>query len=387
MQGKSQQNSTFILYLLSITAFFSSLNQNIYSPMIPLIRDSFEVSINSVNLTVSSFIFITAVMQIVLGAFIDSKSQKRLLLISFIMTGVSTIICAFAHSFALFFIARMFQAIGTAMIPLIAVNVITMMFEGEKRGDAMGTYQIALTLAPAIAPILGGILGQYFGYSGVFLFLFAVSMILLVFFNYQFPMDKKTLSTESSKISGKYRALLSNVRGVNMMIVGFGIFFLYFAILTYLPVLLHDHYHVSLQMIGLLYLPLTVSMIIGSILFKRVQRKFALKRLYIVTIFLLPLLIVLFAILHERTLIGLSVSLFLFGVLLGFSPPLLSTMISEEYEEQKGIALGAFNFIRYIGMALGAMVAGIHSIFSFPALLTISGIFLLAVFYLYRSFD
>lgn len=42
----------------------------------------------------------------------------------------------------------MFQAIGTGMIPLIAVNVIAYLFEGAERGDAMGTYQILLTLAP-----------------------------------------------------------------------------------------------------------------------------------------------------------------------------------------------------------------------------------------------
>ena len=33
--------------------------------------------------------------------------------------------------------------------------MIAQLFEGEERGNAMGTYQILLTLAPAVAPILG----------------------------------------------------------------------------------------------------------------------------------------------------------------------------------------------------------------------------------------
>lgn len=158
MKEKRIQNKVLVLYLLSIGTFFASLNQNIYSPVIPLIRDSFGVSVNWVNFTVSSFIFITAVMQIILGTFIDSKNQKRLLMASLIITSISTLVCAFSTQFLVFMIFRMAQAIGTAMIPLVAVNMIAQLFEGEERGNAMGTYQILLTLAPAVAPILAACL-------------------------------------------------------------------------------------------------------------------------------------------------------------------------------------------------------------------------------------
>ncbi|WP_249260891.1 hypothetical protein [Virgibacillus pantothenticus] len=53
-----QRKNRSILLLLSISAFFASLNQNIYSPMLPLIRDTFDTTIFWVNLTVSGFIFL-----------------------------------------------------------------------------------------------------------------------------------------------------------------------------------------------------------------------------------------------------------------------------------------------------------------------------------------
>ncbi|MET1139004.1 MFS transporter, partial [Bacillus subtilis] len=41
-----KSNASFIMYFVCISAFFASLNQNIYSPIIPLIRDSFHVSVS-----------------------------------------------------------------------------------------------------------------------------------------------------------------------------------------------------------------------------------------------------------------------------------------------------------------------------------------------------
>jgi len=367
------ENYNWILILLSIAAFFASLNQNIYSPIIPIIRDSFETTIFWVNLTISGFIFITAIMQIILGSFIDGRNQKKLLIYSFIITMISTFICIFTTNFVIFFAARMFQAIGTAMIPLIVVNTITLLFEGEKRGDAMGTYQILLTLAPTLAPVLGGIIGQYYGYSGVFLFLFIIATILIILLIAQLPHINSTqgINKQNANIFKKHRTVWINQKGKQVIIVGFLTFLIYFAILTYLPIILHDFYNISLQMIGLLYLPLTTSMIIGSILFKKLQRKFNLEILYSLTLIIMPFLIISFGIAIEKNLVILCIILFVYGCLLGFSPPLFSTLISNQYTSERGLALGLFNFVRYSGMAIGASIVGlnfINSTFLFIAL-------------------
>ncbi|MFD1394525.1 MFS transporter [Kroppenstedtia eburnea] len=386
MKEKRIQNKVLVLYLLSIGTFFASLNQNIYSPVIPLIRDSFGVSVNWVNFTVSSFIFITAVMQIILGTFIDSKNQKRLLMASLIITSISTLVCAFSTQFLVFMIFRMAQAIGTAMIPLVAVNMIAQLFEGEERGNAMGTYQILLTLAPAVAPILGGVLGQYYGYMGIFLSLFFLSIMLLILLGYFLPEEQtKNSSAKSYHIKEKYVSVFSNPTGTGTMILGFFMFLIYFAVLVYLPVLLNDYYRVSLQVIGMLYLPLTLSMILGSLLFKRMQKKMSLQSLFIAVLICMPVQVMLFGILHEQTIIGLSIVLFVYGLTVGFSPPLLVTLISNEYQEHRGTALGLFNFVRYFGMALGAMIAGLYKVIPVSSLFILLGALLgLIVAFQYR---
>lgn len=370
-----------ILYLLSISSFFASLNQNIYTPVIPLIRDSFNVSIHWVNFTVSSFILTIALVQICLGSVIDRKNQKRLLILGFVLMGISTIICVFTNHFMLFTICRMIQAVGAGIIPLVTINMISHVFKGEERGNAMGTYQIVLTLAPAVSPVLGGLLGEYFGYEGIFLFLSLISAILLLFMMYALPDsgNKKEYSQKHVSFLQTYRSVFSNRVVYMIMLISFFVFFIYFAILIFLPILLRDHYQVDLQNIGLLYLPLTVSMIIGSVLFKKLQRKTALDKLYRATLFFMPALIILFGIFHTKTIIGLSTLLFLYGVTIGFAPPLFSTMISNKMLEYRGAALGMFNFIRYSGMAIGGMFTGLSQVLPSTFIFISLGILLLIV--------
>lgn len=388
MFRKLTQTKILSLYLLSLSSFFASLNQNIYTPVIPLIRDSFNVSINWVNFTVSSFIFIIALIQIVLGTVVDTKNQKRLLILSFILIGISTISCAFTTNFILFMIFRIIQAIGAGIIPLVAINMIAHLFESEKRGNAMGTYQILLTLAPAIAPILGGILGENFGYQGIFLFLFLIAMVLLMFIICTLDSGENIDGQRTPKNFIKtYRTIFSNQVGFITMVVSFFIFFIYFLIIVFLPILLNDYYHISLQDIGLLYLPLTISMILGSMIFKKVQVTIALRKLFIIVIFFMPLLIIIFGFLHSKSIIGLSILLFLYGITVGFAPPLFSSIISNEYSENRGAALGLFNFIRYSGMAVGGMFTGLsHVIPSSYIFIVLGGLLFLISLFQYIKF-
>lgn len=359
--NRVKSSASFLLYLLCISAFFASLNQNIYSPIIPIIRDSFQVSITMVNLSVSIFIFITAIMQIVFGSIIDFKGARTILIPSIILTIIASIGCAITSNFTVFLICRILQAVGTAAIPLIAATTIGTVFQGEQRGSAMGTYQTVLSIAPAVAPVLGGFIGEKYNYPGVFWLLVAVSVILFITNWIYFPKDrvgsKKELSGKT--LISHYASIFKSKVGSSILILSFFAFFLYFSFLVYLPILLTDHYQLSLQVVGLLYLPMAISLIIGSMTFKTIQSKFSQKKLFITGNVVLALSVILFAVTHSKTLIGVTVALILHGISIGILTPLFATMIANEFEHNRGSAMGMFNFIRYMGMAVGPIVSGV----------------------------
>lgn len=359
--NRVKSSASFLLYLLCISAFFASLNQNIYSPIIPIIRDSFQVSITMVNLSVSIFIFITAIMQIVFGSIIDFKGARTILIPSIILTIIASIGCAITSNFTVFLICRILQAVGTAAIPLIAATTIGTVFQGEQRGSAMGTYQTMLSIAPAVAPVLGGFIGEKYNYPGIFWLLVAVSVILFITNWIYFPNDrvgsKKELSGKT--LISHYASIFKSKVGSSILILSFFAFFLYFSFLVYLPILLTDHYQLSLQVVGLLYLPMAISLIIGSMTFKTIQSKISQKKLFITGNVVLALSVILFAVTHSKTLIGVTVALILHGISIGILTPLFATMIANEFEHNRGSAMGMFNFIRYMGMAVGPIVSGV----------------------------
>lgn len=359
--NRVKSSASFLLYLLCISAFFASLNQNIYSPIIPIIRDSFQVSITMVNLSVSIFIFITAIMQIVFGSIIDFKGARTILIPSIILTIIASIGCAIVSNFTVFLICRILQAVGTAAIPLIAATTIGTVFQGEQRGSAMGTYQTMLSIAPAAAPVLGGFIGEKYNYPGVFWLLVAVSVILFITNWIYFPDDriesKKELSVKT--LISHYASIFKSKVGSSILILSFFAFFLYFSFIVYLPILLTDYYQLSLQVVGLLYLPMAISLIIGSMTFKTIQSKISQKKLFITGNVVLALSVILFAVTHSNTLIGITVALILHGISIGILTPLFATMIANEFEHNRGSAMGMFNFIRYMGMAVGPIVSGL----------------------------
>ncbi|HHK5544284.1 TPA: MFS transporter [Bacillus thuringiensis] len=359
--NRVKSSASFLLYLLCISAFFASLNQNIYSPIIPIIRDSFQVSITMVNLSVSIFIFITAIMQIVFGSIIDFKGARTILIPSIILTIIASIGCAITSNFTVFLICRILQAVGTAAIPFIAATTIGTVFQGEQRGSAMGTYQTMLSIAPAVAPVLGGFIGEKYNYPGVFWLLVAVSLILFVTNWIYFPKDrvgsKKELSGKT--LISHYASIFKSKVGSSILILSFFAFFLYFSFIVYLPILLTDHYQLSLQVVGLLYLPMAISLMIGSMTFKTIQSRISQKKLFITGNVVLALSVILFAVTHSKTLIGVTVALILHGISIGILTPLFATMIANEFEHNRGSAMGMFNFIRYMGMAVGPIVSGV----------------------------
>ncbi|MEC3757961.1 MFS transporter [Bacillus halotolerans] len=358
--AQTKSKAMLILYIVCFSAFFASLSQNIYSPIIPIIKESFHVSVTLVNLTISVFMIVTAIMQIILGPIIDFKGARYVLLAGILATAAASFGCAITTDFTLFLIFRIVQAAGSAALPLIAATTIGQLFTGSDRGNAMGTYQMLLSAAPAIAPVLGGFLGGAFGHEGIFWMLTVISVILLATNSIFFPKDSHSAPKQDAKsgsLLAHYKSIFTNRAGNVILTLSFFLFFIYFAVIVYLPILLTEHYHMDVQIAGLLYLPLALSTIAGTFLFKNIQAKVPLSTLFVYSNSIAAVSIILIAFTHSVSIILMALTLALFGVSMGVIPPLYSTMITNEFEHNRGSAIGIFNFVRYTGMAAGPMIS------------------------------
>ena len=65
-------------------------------------------------------------------------------------------------------VARIVQAIGTALLLPVMFNTILLIFRVEKRGSAMGLMELIIMFAPAIAPNASGIILYYLTWHNIF---------------------------------------------------------------------------------------------------------------------------------------------------------------------------------------------------------------------------
>ncbi|WP_241138861.1 MFS transporter [Bacillus mycoides] len=347
----------FILYVVCMSALLGSFAQNIYTPILPMIQNSFHTSLYLVNLTVSLFTFVLAVMQLIYGPLIDTKGRKSVLIPSLIISTIGSIGCAFSPNIYLFLFFRAVQAIGIAAIPVVAATIIGDLFEGKERGEAMSLYQMLLALAPAIGPLIGGYLGSINGHLSVFLFLSTIGIILLII-NISLLPETKPNVIEKSKAKKNYWLILKNKTGFSITLIGFIQFCIYFCFLVFLPSILTNIFHLSASEIGLMFVPMSLSLMLGSYCYKFLQKHFTTRQALFITSFFNIICVTLFSFTYSINIPSVIIVTSLYGFSMGLSMPTHTTLLTEEFVQERATAIGMYNFIRYLGMGTRPIVGG-----------------------------
>ncbi|MBJ8052375.1 MFS transporter [Bacillus cereus] len=352
---KSKLN--FILYVVCISALLGSFSQNIYTPILPMIQNSFHTSLYLVNLTVSLFTFVLAIMQLIYGPLIDTKGRKSVLIPSLIISTIGSIGCAFSPNIYLFLFFRAVQAFGIAAIPVVAATIIGDLFEGKERGEAMSLYQMLLALAPAIGPLIGGYLGNINGHLSVFLFLSTIGIILLII-NISLLPETKPNVIEQYKAKKNYWLILKNKTAFSITLIGFIQFCMYFCFLVFLPSILTNIFHLSTSEIGFMFVPMSLSLMLGSYCYKFLQKHFTTKQASFITSFFNIICVTLFSFTYSINIPSVIIVTSLYGFSMGLSMPTHTTLLTEEFVQERATAIGMYNFIRYLGMGTGPIVGG-----------------------------
>lgn len=347
----------FILYVVCISALLGSFAQNIYTPILPMIQGSFHTSLYLVNLTVSLFTFVLAIMQLIYGPLIDTKGRKYVLIPSLIISTIGSIGCAFSANVYLFLFFRAVQAIGIAAIPVVAATIIGDLFEGKERGEAMSLYQMLLALAPAIGPLIGGYLGSINGHVSVFLFLSILAILLLIINISLLPETKPTVIKQPHS-KKNYWFILKNKTGFSITLIGYIQLCIYFCFLVFLPNILTNLFHLTASEIGLMFVPMSLSIMLGSYCFKLLQKRLTTKQALFITSFFNIICVTLFSFTYSINIPFIIIVTSLYGFSMGISMPTHTTLLTEEFVQERATAIGMYNFIRYLGMGTGPLVGG-----------------------------
>jgi len=166
------------LFTLIAIAGLSVLSLNMYLPSLGNMAADFGVSYGLMNLSISGYLAVTAVLQIIIGPLSDRYGRRRLMLVALGIFVAASIGCALATDVTTFLFFRMLQG-GVAAGMALSRAVIRDMAGPEETARRMGYVNMAMALAPMLGPLLGGVLDELFGWRAGF---YAFSIFgLLVF--------------------------------------------------------------------------------------------------------------------------------------------------------------------------------------------------------------
>lgn len=344
-----------IIYLVSFISFFGPFSMTIYTPMLLEVREYFHASELTVNLTISIYTLVLALMQIIYGPLVDTIGRRKVLIRGLILYIFGAVGAALSSSIYVLIAFRAIQAAGLASGSVVATTVIGDLFTGKMRGRAMGTFQMFVSLGPVLGPVIGGFLD----FSNIFWYLSVLGILIWIITFFLLPETKPNeVGRRGFSIKG-YLAILYNKVGFCILLLAFVQYYTFYNFLVFLPSILNNVYNLSTSQNGLVFLPLSLLIVVGSKIGGRIQENLNPHRFLFMSTFLNFISIVLFVFLAPVTLWLLISSISLFGLCLGLSLPIQTTMLTEIFEKSRGTAIGAYNFVRYMGMAAGPMIGAL----------------------------
>lgn len=350
-----------ILIGVSAAAFLGPFTQTVYTPSLPELGSFFQVNTVMANLTISLFTAILALSSFVVGPIADRWGRRATLLPGLAVFTAGSLICLFSGSYWLFLTGRGVQAIGISTAVLMAPTVIGDIYAPQERAQAMGAFQTVTFLGPVLGPVVGGLIAAYLHWQWAFALLAAAGFATWL---YNRSELRETLPHDvvAARISlSTFREVLANRSALSIIVLGFSQFYGYYVFLVFLPSLLLSLFALPTSSEGFFFVPLTAGILLGINIGSRWQRVWTRTKIVGISSFGIALNVLLLWSALVAGLVNiplLLVILLVYGVLLGCSLPVQSTILVNLFKQEKATAVGVYNLFRFTGAAIGPIAGG-----------------------------
>ncbi|SBS30285.1 Bicyclomycin resistance protein [Marinomonas spartinae] len=160
-----------VFLVLGLLAGITPLAIDTYLPSIPTIAVSLNVPVHLVQMTLSMYLIVFAVLQILFGPISDAIGRRKVVVAGLSFFIVGSLFCAFSNSFNTLIIGRAIQAIGGAAVAVSIPALVKDSLSTDQFAKAMSMIILVMSIAPLVAPIVGGAILTLFNWHFIFIFL------------------------------------------------------------------------------------------------------------------------------------------------------------------------------------------------------------------------
>jgi DHA1 family bicyclomycin/chloramphenicol resistance-like MFS transporter len=196
-----QTSPPHIVSLVSI-AGLSALTMNIFLPSLPAMAEDLAVDYDRVQILISGYIAMTALVQLIIGPLSDRFGRRPVMLGALIILLAASIVCMIATSIEVLTLARMAQTAVVAGL-VLSRAIIRDMVPVEEAASMIGYVTMGMTLVPMVGPTVGGLLSDAFGWRASFAAIAVAGLLVLLLVRHDLG---ETNRQKSSSFTAQFRA-------------------------------------------------------------------------------------------------------------------------------------------------------------------------------------
>lgn len=349
--------------LVGLLSAFSLLTFDLYQPSLTYITGYFDTTHSVSQLTLSIYLFVFGITQLIWGPLIDHFGRRRLLPGSLILAVIASLICVFAPNIIILILGRALQGLALCCAHLIAYSTSRDSEDPIERAKVLSYISMIIAVSPILAPVLGSILFTYFGWQSNFIVMAGIAIVLfnqssrLMESPYWLPSKCPFLIQNALKV---YKDILpSPILWCGSMIMMFSFAAVMLTVINS-SYLIIDQLGFSSMGFGFIFVCNGLNIILGNYLGIWLRDRLSMT----LTIYLGNWFIIIggVAMLVTFVLYGFSLSTLSFALIanlgISISAPSTMSLLLSGFKENTGAALAIINTVRMLGSSFLSMVIG-----------------------------
>ncbi len=194
--------------------FAQTLFTRAVEPVIPMIAADLAIDVNTAALLSSAFTFPYALVQPVLGVTGDFFGKTRVMNLCLLVVAVSALVCAVATSFSLLVAMRIAAGLVAGGVFPVAMALIGDLVPVDQRQVAIGRLLGVALTGNVIGASLAGVIGDLFGWRGVFaiLGLFGLMVTIVAFVAFRGVVTPPPARFHRAAVIANFRGIFADPR-------------------------------------------------------------------------------------------------------------------------------------------------------------------------------
>lgn len=217
-----------------------------YIPAIPQIASDLSTNVEYVAMTISLYIFVVAIGQLVGGYLSDKFGRINVMIAGLILFAASGFYLVTVDSIVQLWIGRVCQAFGAGTAIVGVPAFIRDNAEGQEAGRLFTLIGFISIIGPAIAPIAGAVILLNFSWHAIFVFLGFYGIFMALLCRTFLPKPKKQQEhSEKQGLLQSYISVFKEKKAIGFLLANALFFSSFFTYLVNASVAYMDYFGVS----------------------------------------------------------------------------------------------------------------------------------------------